>query len=567
MVAEAALCPRCGAQLHSEARFCSACGYSPIRLLPGQVLDGKYEILDKLAEGGMGQVYRARHIHLDEIRIIKVTKPDPIGEGAEPRRFQEEARIAALVRHPNVAALYDFSRLPDGSFYMVWEFIHGVTLEEWLRRNGAMPVARALEVAGGVLAGLSEIHAQGIVHRDLAPDNIMLREAPGGRLHAKIIDLGIAKRVAADSLPMTRTGMFVGKLKYCSPEQAGALERGERVDGRSDLYSFGVVLYEMLSGHPPFEAQTPEGYLGQHLHTAPPPLEISSLPRTVGPPLAAIVHRALEKNRNRRFADANQFREALGRLEPLAAAAEGEAASAVPPTRRAALWPTGAVAALLVLAAGVAALALVTRRAARPEIAPPVSPAETSIAASPQPTPAPTAGFGAPDATAPGAGRTGSIRSRSSSRTVDDPSEAGAAPTKPTVPPGAPGAVDESIEEPSELPAQMDGDAAPRFRKFFRNWWGLPRDRQASQAMSLARAANLFAATYPDDPLTGELRRRLPASLKEGAESELDAGRPRVAARFYAAYRALDFAARDPDLDRRFAELPSPGDHRRPPGR
>src|SRR5262249_5357914 len=188
-------CPRCGASLPVEAKFCSSCGYRAARLGAGQTLDGKYEIIEKIGEGGMGEVYKSRHIHRDEIRIIKVTKPDPLGEGPEPRRFQEEARIATLVRHPNVAALYDFSRLPDGSYYMVWEFIDGITLEEWLRRNGPLPARRALDVSAQVLAGLGQIHAQGIVHRDLSPDNIMLRETREG-LVAKIIDLGIAKRVA-----------------------------------------------------------------------------------------------------------------------------------------------------------------------------------------------------------------------------------------------------------------------------------------------------------------------------------------------------------------------------------
>src|SRR5713101_10094632 len=302
------ICPRCGAGIPSPARFCPACGYAAARLTPGQTLDGKYEIVEKIAEGGMGEVYKARHLHLDEIRIIKVTKPDALGEGPDPRRFQEEARMATLVRHPNVAALYDFSRLPDGSFYMVWEYIAGVTVEEWLRRHGRLPAPRVLELARQVLAGLSEIHAQGIVHRDLSPDNILLREARDGRLVAKIIDLGIAKRVAAETLQkMTGTGMFVGKLKYCSPEQAGALASGQSVDGRSDLYSFGVVLYEMISGKPPFESQTPEGYLGKHLHAPPPPLDTTRLPASIGPSLATIVRCALEKDRERRFRDADEF--------------------------------------------------------------------------------------------------------------------------------------------------------------------------------------------------------------------------------------------------------------------
>src|SRR5215831_2877471 len=197
-------CPRCAAPIPAAARYCGACGYAASRLSPGQILDGKYEILDKVAEGGMGEVYRARHRHLDEIRIIKVIKPEAAGDAGSARRFQEEARLAALVRHPNVAALYDFSRQPDGSYYMVWEYIDGVTLQAWLREHGPLDPARAIDVARQVLAGLSEIHAQGIVHRDLSPDNIMVRPVDG-RLRAKIIDLGIAKRVAAESQQMTGT--------------------------------------------------------------------------------------------------------------------------------------------------------------------------------------------------------------------------------------------------------------------------------------------------------------------------------------------------------------------------
>src|SRR5262245_33511031 len=296
---EARPCPRCSAAIAPPARFCPACGFALSRLSPGQVLDGKYEILDKVGEGGMGEVYRARHLHLDEIRIIKVTKPQVAADAESGRRFQAEARLATLVRHPNVAALYVFSRQPDGSFYMVWEFIDGVTLQEWIREHGPLELSGAMSVARQVLAGLSEIHAQGIVHRDLSPDNIMLRRTGAG-LQAKIIDLGIAKRVEAESMAMTGTGLFLGKLKYCSPEQAGALASGEALDARTDIYSFGVVLYEMLSGRAPFESSTPEGYIGKHLHTAPPPLDVSALPASVGSTLAAIVARTLDKRRDRR---------------------------------------------------------------------------------------------------------------------------------------------------------------------------------------------------------------------------------------------------------------------------
>lgn len=381
MPAKELLCPRCGTSMPEASRFCPACGQAMARFSPGQMLDGKYEILEKIGEGGMGEVYKARHVHLDEIRIIKVTKPDALGEGPDSRRFQEEARLATLVRHPNVAALYDFSRLPDGSFYMVWEFIDGITVEEWLRRNGRFPAPRALDVARQVLAGLAEIHAQGIVHRDLSPDNILLRETRDGRLVAKIIDLGIAKRVAADALSMTSSGVFVGKLKYCSPEQAGALSPGESVDGRSDLYSFGVVLYEMLTGHTPFESATPEEYLGKHLHTTPPPLDTTGLPPRAGPALASAVSRALEKRREKRFRDAREFAAALERIAPAAGFSESGEAAADAPERRAFPW---LLAAGVLLAAAIAFFLIHRAGPSRPAAAP------TATAA--PPTPPPTAG-------------------------------------------------------------------------------------------------------------------------------------------------------------------------------
>ena len=533
-----------------------------MRLTPGQILDGKYEILDKLAEGGMGEVYRARHLHLDEIRIIKVTKPDAAGEGFEPRRFQAEARLATLVRHPNVAALYDFSRLPDGSFYMVWEFIDGITLEEWLRRHGPLPAARALEVARQILAGLGEIHAQGIVHRDLSPDNILLREGAESRLQAKIIDLGIAKRVAADPLERTGTGLFLGKLKYCSPEQAGALPRGETLDARSDLYSFGVVLYEMVAGKPPFEAQTPEAYLGQHLHAAPPPLDTRRLPAAVGPRLAAIIKRALEKNRDRRFRSAEEFRRALEELEP--AAQTTVAMAAGPPHRERRPFPFAAAAGLILLAGAVAFYAVIHGIKPSPAAAAAAEPTELPHAeaeATPAIAPPPT-----PEEAAVGAVTSlpaAPERSRASSRSVADPSEAGrvemARPTPaPRPTPDASESAGDVVEETVEPPAKMDEHGATRFREFLSAWHGLPPERQSFEARALARGANRFVKAYPDDALTPDLRQRLPSEFRAAALRELNLGRRRSALRFYAAYKELEFAPADAVLDRRFADLPLP---------
>jgi hypothetical protein len=413
--------------------------------------------------------------------------------------------------------------------------------------------------------GLGEIHLQGIVHRDLAPDNIMLRQAARGELRAKIIDLGIAKRVAAEARQMTSTGIFVGKLKYCSPEQAGALPRGETVDGRSDLYSFGVVLYEMLTGRPPFEAETPEAYLGQHLHTPPPPLDTSRLPAEVGAPLADILKQALQKNRSRRFRDAEEFRKALEQLK----LPEGESAAlTVAPGARRAVWPVGAAAAALILLAAAATYLLIHRWNPRPT---PDTVPTPAVAAAPLPTPAPGPGA-AEDVVAPRVAESPSIPSRGASRTVADPSEAGVvrapAEAKSGLPrsPAPEPTAEEVVESSPDLPVQMDGESAQRFRRFVKHWSTLPVERQSNQAMYLARGANLFVAAYPDDPLSGDLRRSLPGTLKELAEKEIDALRPRVAMRFYEAYRRLEFAPKDPDLDQRFAALPRATRERRPPG-
>jgi serine/threonine-protein kinase len=528
-------CPRCDAPIPAGARYCAACGYAASRLSPGQVLDGKYEILDKLAEGGMGEVYRARHRHLDEIRIIKVTKPEAAGEAGSVRRFQEEARLATLVRHPNVAALYDFSRQPDGSYYMVWEYIDGVTLQTWLREHGPLDPAHAIDVARQVLAGLAEIHAQGIVHRDLSPDNIMVRPVDG-RLRAKIIDLGIAKRVAAESLQMTGTGLFLGKLKYCSPEQAGALPAGQTLDARTDIYSLGVVLYEMLAGRAPFESATPEGYIGKHLHTPPPPLDVSALPPALGPPLATIVGRTLEKARDRRYRTARDLDSALAALEP---AATGVATVAMDETSSRDNGASGrrVVAVLIAAALLVAAGGLVVLlRSRRPGVAPAPTVVRRPTATAPAaPTAAASLAASPTEAATPAPARV--------------PSPA-AVPPPPSPPPAAP-------ETLAPETAASDDDEGPRLtpvemRQTLVRWKTSPSENRARRALEIARTANRFVAEHPAAPLSREIQDTLPVYLKLQATMSLDHAQPVHARLYYRAYRHLRFAPPDPELDRRF---------------
>jgi serine/threonine-protein kinase len=231
-------------------------------------------------------------------------------------RFLREARMATKIRHPNVAALHDFSTLEDGSRYMVWEYIEGINLHELIEQRGPLSPHYAAKLAIDALLGLDAVHRAGIVHRDISPENIMISRDEDGEEHVKIIDLGIAKQWGDESSAKTQTGMFVGKWKYCSPEHLGILDANERIDGRADLYSFGIVLYEMLTGVPPFQADTPHRYLVLHSSERPRALREVNPAVTASSDLEALLFRALEKDRGKRFATARDFAKALQEILP-----------------------------------------------------------------------------------------------------------------------------------------------------------------------------------------------------------------------------------------------------------
>jgi tRNA A-37 threonylcarbamoyl transferase component Bud32 len=312
-------CIHCRAEIDAKYKACPFCGEPITEFLRRYLdapIDGKYKILSRLGVGGMGEVYKVLHIHLNAIRVIKLMRANIVNDAGAHDRFQREARLATRIQHPNVAALFDFSTLDEGSRYMVWEYIEGINLHELIDSRGPLSPRYAATLAVQTLHGLEAIHRAGIVHRDVSPENLMIARDQDGDEKVKIIDLGIAKQWSGEPENQTKAGMFVGKWKYCSPEHLGLLRDGERIDGRADLYSFGIVLYEMLTGVPPFQAEMPHEYLMMHSTEMPRPLREVNPSVTASPELEALIFRALRKERMRRFRSAGEFAHELEKLIP-----------------------------------------------------------------------------------------------------------------------------------------------------------------------------------------------------------------------------------------------------------
>lgn len=321
-------CLHCKSEIDPKYKACPFCGEAITDFLRRYLetpLDGKYKILARLGVGGMGEVYKVLHTHLNAIRVIKLMRANIAADPGAHERFLREARLATKIQHPNVAALYDFSTLDEG-MYMVWEYIEGINLHELIAERGPLSPRYAAKLAVQALMGLEAIHRAGIVHRDVSPENLMITRDDEGAERVKIIDLGIAKSSTAED-DKTKTGIFVGKWKYCSPEHLGMLPAGERIDGRADVYSFGIVLYEMLTGVPPFVAETPHGYLMQHASVRPKSLRDSNPHVAAVPTLESVIFRALEKDRSKRYASAREMAAELERI----AATLPEVGGAPPP--------------------------------------------------------------------------------------------------------------------------------------------------------------------------------------------------------------------------------------------
>jgi tetratricopeptide (TPR) repeat protein len=288
--------------------------------IEGEVLDGRYKIIELIGEGGMGRVYRAEHLRLQRSVAIKVLHRSYSATPAVGRRFEREAVALARLDHPNCVAVQDFGRLLDGSLFLVMSYLQGLPLRAALDHK-PFPIARALHVARHLLTGLAHAHQAGIVHRDVKPDNVMLVQHEGDADFAKLFDFGIVKLLQGGSLPpdkLTAVGQRFGTPAYMSPEQA----LGRAIDARTDLYSLTVVLYEMLTGRPPFVADDEEGLLVMHAAKSPPSLVTGARERTFPREVEELVRRGLSKNPEHRPASADEYLAALdacaNALAPLA---------------------------------------------------------------------------------------------------------------------------------------------------------------------------------------------------------------------------------------------------------
>ncbi|HVR06572.1 MAG TPA: protein kinase [Thermoanaerobaculia bacterium] len=308
--------------------------------LPLQRIEGKYEILEKIREGGMGAIYKVRHRLLDEVRVIKLMRPQLVDDQELKARFAREARVAIKLRHPNIAQLYDFTADDDGTALIVMEFIRGKTLEELLKTAGSPPLGLALEIAQQSLRALGYLHDKGFVHRDISPDNLMLTEDADGNPQMKLIDLGIAKILGGVDAHLTQTGTFLGKVRYASPEQFGT-DGATSAGASGDLYSFGVVLYELLTGVHPIAGRDPSSIIAGHLFRGPVAFEETDRHGRVPLALRAVVLKALAKKPEGRHPSAREFARELaalrvaGDLSPewkklLETAGDGDASPAEP---------------------------------------------------------------------------------------------------------------------------------------------------------------------------------------------------------------------------------------------
>ncbi|MBC8067273.1 MAG: protein kinase [Deltaproteobacteria bacterium] len=308
------ICPSCAARASPDTRFCGSCGSDLAGIAAaegdpylGLELAGKYKLEELIGEGAMGRVYKARQLALGKAFAVKILAPHLMNDEASHARFANEAHNAASLNHPNCVSIVDYGRTVDSVTYIVMEYIAGVTLERLISEQFPLSRDRMVDLTLQILAALSEAHGLGILHRDLKPENILVQQLRTHGELAVVLDFGIAKLMDAktDEPGLTTAGMVCGTPEYMSPEQA----RGQKLDARSDLYSVGVILYQMLCGRPPFESGSAVEILHKHLHEE--PIPPSKALDQEPDPLETVCLRALRKDPAQRYVSAIEFREEI----------------------------------------------------------------------------------------------------------------------------------------------------------------------------------------------------------------------------------------------------------------
>ena len=277
--------------------------------LIGKVINDRFKVVSLIARGGMGKVYRAEQAPLGREVALKVLNPNYSGDHDPEfhKRFFLEASICSKLTHPNTVTIFDYGRSEDDIYYIAMELLEGKTLHRALRESGPFEGARAMHIARQVCRSLREAHGLGVIHRDLKPANVFLVKHGDENDFVKVLDFGLVKNLADKGEDLTQTGLFMGSPKYMSPEQI----RGEKVDGRSDIYALGVIMYEMLTGKVPFDRPNSVNILMAHVHEAVPAMAETNDSQQFNPLLEQIVMKCMAKKPDDRFASMDELLVAL----------------------------------------------------------------------------------------------------------------------------------------------------------------------------------------------------------------------------------------------------------------